>query len=123
MYIVLHYSWIAATKLEVGTKVEMILIHNKENFKIVIIFFFTFLVEDHTNTTLNSSKKNDKETKKLWGLKQNQKASIIWHEDERLWISVYKIVEVQEVKSVSGNTESFVLCEREDNLETINSRK
>ena len=81
------------------------------------------MVKDHTNTTLNSSKKNDKETKKLWGLKQNQKASIIWHEDERLWISVYKIVEVQEVKSVSGNTESFVLCEREDNLETINSRK
>ena len=81
------------------------------------------MVEDHTNTTLNSSKKYDKETKKLWGLKQNQKAPIIWHEDERLWISVYKIVEVQEVKNVSGNTESFVLCEREDNLETINSRK
>ena len=81
------------------------------------------MVEDHTNTTLNSSKKYDKETKKLWGLKQNQKAPIIWHEDERLWISVYKIVEVQEVKYVSGNTESFVLCEREENLETINSRK
>ena len=81
------------------------------------------MVEDHTNTTLNSSKKYDKETKKLWGLKQNQKAPIIWHEDERLWISVYKIVEVQEVKNVSGNTESFVLCEREENLETINSRK
>ena len=81
------------------------------------------MFEDHTNTTLNSSKKYDKETKKLWGLKQNQKAPIIWHENERLWISVYKIVEVQEVKNVSGNTESFVLCEREENLETINSRK
>ena len=85
----------------------MILIHNKENFKIVIIFFFTFLVEDHTNTTLNSSKKNDKETKKLRGLKQNQKAPIIWHEDERLWISVYKIVEVQEVKSVEWKYGKF----------------
>ena len=81
------------------------------------------MVEDHTNTTLNSSKKYDKETKKLWGLKQNQKAPNLWHEDERLWVSVYKVPKVQEVKYVSGNTESFVLCEREENLETINSRK
>ena len=61
-----HYTWIAATKFEVATKVEIILIHNKENSKIIIIF--TFMVEAHTV-------KNDKETKKLWGLKQNQKAS------------------------------------------------
>ena len=51
-----HYSWIATTKLGVATKVEIIWIHNKENPKIIIIFF-TFMVETHTNTTLNSSKK------------------------------------------------------------------
>ena len=56
------------------------------------------MVEAHTNTTLNSSKKNDKETKKLQGLKQNQKAPNLWFEDERLYVGVYKIVEVQEVK-------------------------
>ena len=100
----------------------MILIHNKENFKIIIVFF-TFLVQDHTNITLNSSKKKDKETKKLWGLKQNQKAPNLWHEDERLWVSVYKVVEEQEVKMVSGNMKSFVLCEREESLGTMNSRK
>ena len=75
--------------------------------------FFTFMIEAHTNTTLNSSKKNDKETKKLWGLKQNQKAPNLWHEDERLWVSVYEVAKVQEEKRVSGNTKSFVLCERE----------
>ena len=71
------------------------------------------MVEAHTNTILNSSKKNDKETKKLWGLKQNKKELNLWHEDGRLWVGVYKIVEVQEVKRVSGNTKSFVLCEIE----------
>ena len=86
------------------------------------------MVEAHTNTTLNSSKKKkkkkkDKETKKLWGLKQNKKAPNLWHEDERLWVSVYKVAEVQEVKTVSGNTKSFVLCEREESLETRNSKK
>ena len=29
------------------------------------------MIEAHTNTTLNSGKKNYKQTKKLWGLKQN----------------------------------------------------
>ena len=71
------------------------------------------MVKAHTNTTLNSSKKKDKETKKMWGLKQNQKAPKLWHEDERLWVGVYKVAKVQEVKMVSGNTKSFVLCERE----------
>ena len=71
------------------------------------------MIEAHTNTILNSSKKNDKETKKLWGLKQNKKELNLWHEDERLWVGVYKIAEVQEVKRVSGNMKSFVLCERE----------
>ena len=75
--------------------------------------FFTFMIEAYTNTRLNSSKKNDIETKKLWGLKQNQKAPNLWHEDERLWVSAYKVAKVQEVKMVSGNTKSFVLCERE----------
>ena len=78
------------------------------------------MVEAHTNTTLNSSKKNDKETKKLQGLKQNQKAPNLWHEDERLYVGVYKVVEVQEV---SENTKRFVLCKRDESLETINSRK
>ena len=35
-----HYSWIAATKLEVATKTKIIFIHNKENSKIIIIFYF-----------------------------------------------------------------------------------
>ena len=35
-----HYSWIAATKLEVATKVKIILIQNKEKSKIIIIFYF-----------------------------------------------------------------------------------
>ena len=35
-----HYSWIATTKLEVAIKVEIILIHNKESSKIIIIFYF-----------------------------------------------------------------------------------
>ena len=75
-----------------------------------------FMVEAHTNTTLNSSKKKkkkDKETKKLWGLKQNQKAHSLWHDDKRLWVGVYKVAEMQEVKRVSENTKSFVFCERE----------
>ena len=71
------------------------------------------MIEAHTNTTLNSSKKIDKETEKLWGLEQNQKAPNLWHEDERLWVSVYKVAKVQEVKKVNGNTKCFVLCERE----------
>ena len=50
-----HYTWITATKFEVATKVEIILIHNKENSKIIIIF--TFMVKAYTNTALNSSKK------------------------------------------------------------------
>ena len=29
------------------------------------------------------------------------------------WVGVYKVAEVQEMKIVSGNTKSFVLCERE----------
>ena len=49
----------------------------------------------------------------MCGLKQNQKAPNLWHEDKRLWVGVYKVVEVQEMKIVSGNTKSFVLCERE----------
>ena len=64
-----------------------------------------------------------KRTKKLWGLKQNQKAPKLWHKDERLWVGVYKVAEVQEVKLVSGNTKSFMLHEREESLETINLRK
>ena len=80
------------------------------------------MVEAHTNTTLNSSKKNDKETKKLWGLKQNKKAPNVWHEDKRLWVGVYKIVEVWEVKMASGNMKSLCFV-REENLETMNSRK
>ena len=47
------------------------------------------------------------------GLKQNKKAPNLWHEDERLRVGVYKVAEVQEMKIVSGNTKSFVLCERE----------
>ena len=35
-----HYSWIATTKLEVAIKAEIIFIHNKENSKIIIIFYF-----------------------------------------------------------------------------------
>ena len=35
-----HYSWITATKLDVAIKAEIILIHNKENSKIIIIFYF-----------------------------------------------------------------------------------
>ena len=58
-----------------------------------------------------------------WGLKQNQKAPNLWHEDERLWVSVYKVAKVQEVKRVSGNMKSFVLYEREESFETMNSRK
>ena len=64
-----------------------------------------------------------KKTKKLWGLKQNKKAPNLWHEDERLWVGVYKVVEVLEVKMLSVNAKSFVLCEREESLETINLRK
>ena len=64
-----------------------------------------------------------KRTKKLWGLKQNQKAPKLWHKDERLWVGVYKVAEVQEVKLVSGNMKSFMLHEREESLETINLRK
>ena len=110
-----------ATKLNVATKVEMILIYNKENFKIIIVFLLFWL--RIIPIPLNSSKKIDKETKKLWGLKQNQKAPNLWHEDERLWVSVYKVVKEQEVKMVSGNMKSFVLCEREESLGTMNSRK
>ena len=84
------------------------------------------MVKAHTNTTLNSSKKKkkkkDKETKKLWGLKQNKKAPNVWHEDKRLWVGVYKIVEVWEVKMASGNMKSLCFV-REENLETMNSRK
>ena len=48
-----HYSWIATTKLRVATKAEIILIHNKENFKIIIIFYFygQGLYQYHTNST------------------------------------------------------------------------
>ena len=85
-----------------------------------------FMVEAHTNTTLNSSKKKkkDKETKKLWGLKQNQKAHSLWHDDKRLWVGVYKVAEMQEVKRVSENTKKFcVLWERDESLKTMISRK
>ena len=56
-------------------------------------------------------------------LKQNKKAPNLWHEDERLWVDLYKIEEVQKVKMVSGNTKGFVLCGREECLETMNPRK
>ena len=48
-----HYSWIAATKHEIATKAEIILIHNKENSKIIIIFYFygQGLYQYHTNST------------------------------------------------------------------------
>ena len=86
-----------------------------------------FMVEAHTNTTLNSSKqkkkKKDKETKKLWGLKQNQKAHSLWHDDKRLWVGVYKVAKMQEVKRVSENTKSCVLWERDESLKTMDSRK
>ena len=46
-----HYSWIVATKLGVATKVGIILIHNKDNSKIIIIFYFygQGLYQYHTN--------------------------------------------------------------------------
>ena len=78
------------------------------------------MVKVYTNTTLIVLK-NDKETKKLWGLKQNKKAPNLWHEDERLWVGVYKVAKVLEVKMVNRrNTKGFVLCEREESLEIMN---
>ena len=43
-------------------------------------------------------------------LKQNKKAPNLWHEDERLWVSVYKVAEVQEVKMVSKNKIGRASC-------------
>ena len=81
------------------------------------------MVQAHTNTSQNNSKKVQK-TNKLWGLKQNKKAPYLWHEDERLWIGVYKVAKVLEVKMVNRrNTKGFVLCERVESLETMNPRK
>ena len=78
------------------------------------------MVQAHTNTSQNNSKKLQK-TNKLWGLKQNKKAPYLWHEDERLWIGVYKVAKVLEVKIVNRrNTKGFVLCEREESLEIMN---
>ena len=52
----------------------------------------------------------DKETKKIGGLKQNKKEPKLWHENERLWVGVYKVAKVQEVKIVSGKWKHEKFC-------------
>ena len=66
----------------------------------------------------------DKETKKIWGLKQNKKAPKLWHENERLWVGVYKVAKVQEVKIVSGKWKHEKFCALwEKKVSKLNPRK